>query len=231
MAGGIPLKMELVQKGPDDYDFYISADGTLYNIVPTGQKAPAGGYRSVGYIEHIKHVKFPEKYLPNKDSLKNWIAKNKDIKESDNMSSYCEYTKPTDNGSELCSIDQKICSKFFKNREENVCDRRIQMNANTSKKTKNESSDSILDRIDNVLKTKTIKEDEDLEPKPKYEIHNVSVDINTSSRAFEENESGELVSILKDLVENKLKPEGNLTKGEFVLRDMNGNIVGKFMVK
>jgi hypothetical protein len=55
------------------YDFYAGDyDGKkFYNIVPVGQSAPEGGYASKGYIEHIKHVKFPveaaakPKYDPN----------------------------------------------------------------------------------------------------------------------------------------------------------------------
>ena len=37
---------------------YISAD-IIYNIVPKGTKKVKGGYKSKGYIEKIKGVKFP----------------------------------------------------------------------------------------------------------------------------------------------------------------------------
>ena len=62
--------MQLVKVCTDDsYDFYIGhvvADNLeypIYNIVPKGTEAPQGGYMSVSYIEHIKHVKFPREVL------------------------------------------------------------------------------------------------------------------------------------------------------------------------
>jgi hypothetical protein len=48
-----------------EYDFYKSAAddsfdcGAIYNIVPSGSKAPDGGYRRRQYIEEVKGVKFP----------------------------------------------------------------------------------------------------------------------------------------------------------------------------
>ena len=56
----------------NQYDFYIGhatpTDGVkqypIYNnIVPKGTEAPKGGYRSMSYIEHIKHAKFPTEVL------------------------------------------------------------------------------------------------------------------------------------------------------------------------
>lgn len=42
------------------YDFYQleDAEGTWWNIVPTGSPAPRGGYKSQAYIEKIKHEQF-----------------------------------------------------------------------------------------------------------------------------------------------------------------------------
>jgi hypothetical protein len=44
-----------------NYDFYKGSDEgrTVWNIVPKGSKAPAGGYHDKGHIEKVKGVKFP----------------------------------------------------------------------------------------------------------------------------------------------------------------------------
>ncbi len=55
------------------YDFYIDAGigdkQTMYNIVPVGSQAPAGGYYNRTYIERIKGVKFPDRYQPTKHGM------------------------------------------------------------------------------------------------------------------------------------------------------------------
>lgn len=55
------------------FDFYmIPAKGNmnaLWNIVPTGSKAPEGGYRNREYIERIKGIKFPDRYQPTQQGM------------------------------------------------------------------------------------------------------------------------------------------------------------------
>ena len=61
--------MTLVEKNFNGYDFYLTPcigdRPALYNIVPTGSPTPEGGYRSMGWIEKIRGVRFPDRYQPS----------------------------------------------------------------------------------------------------------------------------------------------------------------------